>query len=225
MAVVGFSKFKLIQKLIELWIKSNNVRRQTDSRVGELLTAKAFETIRSLGKEHEEAKRNRRDLYRVAELESDFQKKLQCFWSFMCPMEAPGMILSYVVGASLVRAGTLEPVALSTAVEMCFLTSWRIFELLMRYNDLGKALEPAARLAELLSARNKIETATWCEQPEGEITTFRPNPEECPALLTRGGGANGDLKGEIEFKDVDFYCESLAAEFHLWGVPNSNHAP
>ena len=117
------------------------------------------------------------------------------------------MVLTYILGRNMILAGTLEPVALATAIEMCFLTSWRIFELLMQYNNLGKALEPAARLAELLSARNKIETATWCEQPEGEQTTYRPNPEECPALLTRGGESNGDLKGEIEFREVDFYCE------------------
>jgi hypothetical protein len=77
MSLVGFTKFKIIQKLIELWIKTNNVRRVTDSRVGELLTAKAFETIRSLGKEHEETILNRRDLFRVAELDADFQTKLE----------------------------------------------------------------------------------------------------------------------------------------------------
>ena len=55
MITTGIIKFLLLKRVIRSMMNAGNVRRVTDTRVGELLSAKALQTIRSFGKEAEEA--------------------------------------------------------------------------------------------------------------------------------------------------------------------------
>jgi ABC-type multidrug transport system fused ATPase/permease subunit len=201
----GFLKYKILTVVVRQLMNAGNVRRVTDTRVGELLSAKALQTIRSFGKESEEVSRNRRDLSRCAELDMAAQKKLQAFFSVFVPLDSGLGCIILGVGGRLVKQGILDPIALNQTIGMMLLLGFRVFIILDMYSKLGTAMEPAARISELLNARNKLETATWCEQPETERTTFRPNADECTALITCGEEPNGDIRGEIEFKEVDFY--------------------
>lgn len=195
---IGLAKYFLVKWLVRLWKAEDNVRRTVDTKMGELLGTKAFQTIRSFGKEPEEVRRNARDLGRVAEMSTAMGKKWSAFWGF-CWMIDPLLGVGVLaMGARYVRQGILTPMDLTMAISNFLVTGWRFFNIINIYSDLGKVLVPAARIAELLNARNKLETATWFGGDAKLV--YRPVDHD----LIKAGEDNGNIRGEIEFKGVDF---------------------
>ena len=172
------------------WIRREKLRGSAKEKASELLNK--IRTVREFAMEISESeKRSAMDAYSV-EVETQISSFETCIWhSFGLFWAIQHAVITHF-GSEQIYKGSLQLGTLMAISNQMGTITWRLRHLLERCPDIFKALEPAQRISDILTAFGSIEGDPF------------QNKKMQKDAVTSGFRRPKGIKGRIEFKNVKF---------------------
>lgn len=220
---MGTTHYLICKFMEKKWSRRHNLRKLAEEKTSELLHK--VRTVREFSMEISEAeKRSALDAYSV-EMENNISGFETCIWHGFGLFWAiqHGMVTHF--GAGQVTEGVIQLGTLMAISDQMGRITWSLRHLLERSPLIFKAMEPAERICDILTAFGSIEGDPF--QNKELLGGNTCNEETRNKLKANGFRRPKRIQGKIEFKNVKFSYPSDPRKKILHGLsfasnPNAN---